>query len=181
MTGAYDDELQVDGAISRISPVVDPTTGTVKVTVDVAADQTVIRPGQYVKVRIEVDRHTDVLTIPRRALVWDDGEPIAWKVIEAKPPEPSEDDEERDEDDDESGGFLAGLFGGDEAAEEIEEDDIDPLLIQNWRNHDQSHTVEDNTEEMSLEMDLDAYRTNDSQVLPNAKSNKNSKIEGINP
>ena len=126
LTGAYDDELQVDGAISRISPVVDPTTGTVKVTVDVAADQTVIRPGQYVKVRIEVDRHTDVLTIPRRALVWDDGEPVAWKVIEAKPPEPSEDAEESTEDDDESGGFLAGLFGGDEAAEETEEDDTDP-------------------------------------------------------
>ena len=129
MTGAYDDELQVDGAVSRISPVVDPTTGTVKVTVDVAADQTVIRPGSTSRF---ASRSTGIPTyspFPDELSVWDDGEPVAWKVIEAKPPGPSEDDgrgqrgRRR-----ESGGFLAELFGGDEAAEEGEEDDTDP-----WR------------------------------------------------
>ena len=86
LTGAYDEDSEVAGHISRISPVVDPTSGTVKVTIDVEPDQTAIRPGQYVKVRVEVDRHEGVVTIPRRALVWDDGEPVAWRIVEAKPP-----------------------------------------------------------------------------------------------
>jgi membrane fusion protein (multidrug efflux system) len=124
LTGAYDEEIKVNGTVSRISPVVDPTTGTVKVTVDVEPDQTAIRPGQYVKVRIEVDRHNDVLTIPRRALVWDDGEPVAWKVVEAKPPEPKE--EEEGEPEAAKGGFLAKVFGGGEENEADGEPEKDP-------------------------------------------------------
>jgi multidrug efflux pump subunit AcrA (membrane-fusion protein) len=125
LTGAYVDNSEVAGQISRISPVVDPTTGTVKVTIDVEPDQTSIRPGQYVKVRVEIDRHADVLTIPRRALVWDDGEPVAWRVIEAKAPEVDKDSEEPGEEPDEPG-FLAGFFSdrSDEAG--AEEEDADP-------------------------------------------------------
>jgi membrane fusion protein (multidrug efflux system) len=123
LTGAYDDEVEVDGAISRISPVVDPTTGTVKVTVDVEADQTVIRPGQYVKVRVEVDRHADVLTIPRRALVWDDGEPIAWKIVDAPIEEASA--ETRAEAEESSGGPIARWFRSRDAEEETD-DPSDP-------------------------------------------------------
>jgi len=117
LTGAYDEEARVRGTVGRISPVVDPTTGTVKVTVDVEPGQSAIRPGQYVKVRVEVDRHSDVLTIPRRALVWDDGEPVAWKVVEAPAPEP-----EADEETDEEPGFLAKLFGGEADAGDSEEE-----------------------------------------------------------
>lgn len=44
--------------------------------------------------------------------------------------------------------------------------------------------MEDNTEEMSreidLEMDLDGFRTNDSQALPNTQSNRNSRIDSFN-
>lgn len=116
LTGAYDEEQQVAGAVGRISPVVDPTTGTVKVTVDVEPGQTVIRPGQYVKVQVEVDRHTDVLTIPRRALVWDDGEPIAWKIVDA-PIEAAHGDDDGDNQGPSSGGFFARWFG-DQADEE---------------------------------------------------------------
>ncbi|HCH61692.1 MAG: hypothetical protein CL927_17090 [Deltaproteobacteria bacterium] len=110
LTGAYDDDLQVDGSISRISPVVDPTTGTVKVTVDVAPGQTIIRPGQYVKVRIEVDRHADVLTIPRRALAWDDGEPVAWKIVDKPSDTDANDASDPDTNEDRSKGFFARWF-----------------------------------------------------------------------
>lgn len=124
LTSAYDDELQAPGHITRISPVVDPATGTVKVTIAVDPGQTVLRPGQYVKVRVEVDRHSGVKTIPRRALVWDDGEPVAWLVVDKEAPEPAEvDGEEEAEASDDGGGFLAQLFGGDEESGEGEEDD----------------------------------------------------------
>jgi len=124
LTGAYDDETEVAGRVARISPVVDPTSGTVKVTIDMEPGQSAIRPGQYVKVRVEVNRHSDVLTIPRRALVWDDGEPVAWKVIEAKPPEI---DDATAEEGAEELGFLAKLFAGEDGSDgEDGEEESDP-------------------------------------------------------
>lgn len=106
LTGAYDETIQVRGHVERIAPVVDAATGTIKVTIAVEPGQTSIRPGQYVKVLVEVDRHHDVLTIPKRALVWDDGEPVAWKVVEAEAPV-IEDEETKDA---EEPGFFAKLF-----------------------------------------------------------------------
>lgn len=74
---------------------------------------------------------------------------------------------------------VAEEYDGQFKKQEIEEDDVDPRLIRKWRENDQSQTMEDNTEEMSLEMDLDAYRTNDSQALPNTQSNRNSRIDSF--
>jgi len=124
LTSAYDEDSEVAGRVSRISPVVDPASGTVKVTIDVEAGQSAIRPGQYVKVRVEVDRHDDVLTIPRRALVWDDGEPVAWRVIEAEAPEPEDAGEEGEGD--EEPGFLAKLFAEEGQGSEDGEEEADP-------------------------------------------------------
>jgi len=128
LAGAYDESATASGQVQRISPVVDAATGTVRVTVAVdeppEAVAHTIRPGQFVKVRIEVDRHDDVLTIPRRGLVWEDGEPIAWTVVDA-PPEEKKDEEKEDEPDEPA--FFAKLFGGDEAkADAAKEPEKDP-------------------------------------------------------
>lgn len=58
----------VDARIERIAPLVDPETGTVKVTVvvDRAAG---LRPGSFVRVDIVTDTHQDALVAPRSALV----------------------------------------------------------------------------------------------------------------
>ncbi len=113
LSSAYNPDATATGSILRISPVVDAATGTVRVTVAIAPGQETLRPGQFVKARIEVARHDDVLTIPRRALVWEDGEPIAWAVEDAPPEEPDEGDGEDAEAADEPG-LLARLFGGEE-------------------------------------------------------------------
>lgn len=99
LTGAYDEEAGATGAVERVSPVVEASSGTVRVTIQVNAEGATLRPGQFVKVRIEVGRHDDVLTLPRRGLVWEDGEPIAWTVVDAPSPEPvsGEEDEGQDE------------------------------------------------------------------------------------
>lgn len=119
LQGAYDAAAVASGSVDRISPVVDPQSGTVRVTVRVDAAGTQLRPGQFVKVRLEVDRHEDVLTVPRRAVVWEDGEPLAWLVVDAPPPEA--DDAAADEDAAaaaaEGGNFLTRLFGGDAEAD----------------------------------------------------------------
>ncbi len=119
LQGAYDEEARGEGTVRRISPVVDSQSGTVRVTIDVDADTTDLRPGQFVKTRIEVDRHTDVLTIPRRALVWIDGQPVAWTVVDAEwKPEGEEEgadkaDQPGDDAKQEEPGFFAKLMAGD--------------------------------------------------------------------
>jgi membrane fusion protein (multidrug efflux system) len=53
--------------VLRVSPVVDATTGTVRVTLEVdGRDQ--LRPGMFASVFLEVERHADALTIPKAAL-----------------------------------------------------------------------------------------------------------------
>ncbi|MDG1484534.1 MAG: efflux RND transporter periplasmic adaptor subunit [Myxococcota bacterium] len=118
LSSAYNEDATATATISRISPVVDAATGTVRVTVDIAPGQDTLRPGQFVKTRIEVARHDDVLTIPRRALVWEDGEPIAWTVEDA--PEEVDVDEDGPAEEDAEGeesGFFAKLFGGEDGGE----------------------------------------------------------------
>lgn len=125
LSGAYDEDSGASGTVARISPVVDATSGTVRVTIQISPDQQILRPGQFARVRIEVDRHSDVITIPRRALVWEDGEPVAWVVTDAPPPEAEAAEEEAvaeaDAEPKAGGGLLGRLFGkGDQPTAEDE-------------------------------------------------------------
>lgn len=133
LSGAYDDSASASGRVERISPVVDAQTGTVRVTIAVDAppedsEGPSIRPGQFVKVRIEVGRHADVLTIPRRALVWIDGEPVAWQVVDAPPEEDKEEGEATEKEEDEPG-LLAKIFG---AGDKDEKDSGDAEAHDPW-------------------------------------------------
>jgi RND family efflux transporter MFP subunit len=78
-----DDATEVPGRIERISPVVDPASGTVKVTVGLDPGQITLRPGMFVAVEIVVATHADARLIPKRAVVYDEGEPHAFVVVEA--------------------------------------------------------------------------------------------------
>ena len=60
----------VVGEIERISPVVDPRTGTVRVTVAVPRRDG-LRPGMFVDVSLVTDVKPDALRVPKRALVYD--------------------------------------------------------------------------------------------------------------
>ncbi|MFQ5720521.1 MAG: efflux RND transporter periplasmic adaptor subunit [Acidobacteriota bacterium] len=58
----------LDAVIDRIAPAVDPSTGTVKVTLSVAHPEG-IRPGAFVRADIVTDTHDDALVVSRPALV----------------------------------------------------------------------------------------------------------------
>ena len=121
LAGAYDENARATGKVLRVSPVVDEATGTVRVTIAVESSaEGRLRPGQFVEVRIEVDRRDGVLTIPRKAIQWQDGSPVAWRVIEKK--EDEEDDKKKAGEDEEKG-FFASFF---QREENEEEDDHDP-------------------------------------------------------
>ena len=57
------------GNVKRVSHVVDPSTGTVKVTVYVTHDPN-IRPGMFIKVRLLTDTITDALLVPKKAVIY---------------------------------------------------------------------------------------------------------------
>jgi len=74
--------IEVGGKVQRISPVVDPQTGTVKVTIAVDPGQKDLRPGMFVNVDIIVNTHEDALLLPKRALVYAEGKPYIFVVDE---------------------------------------------------------------------------------------------------
>lgn len=62
-------EVHFAGRIRQISPVVDTSTGTVKVTVEATAPPKQVRPGSFVTVNIVRETHSDALLLPREAVL----------------------------------------------------------------------------------------------------------------
>ena len=68
------------GRIKRISPVIDPATGTVKVTVEVRDPSRRLKPGMFARINIIYDVHEDVLTAPKDAIISEDRENAVFVV-----------------------------------------------------------------------------------------------------
>ncbi len=68
------------GRVARLSPVVDPQTGTFKVTVEVRRTDHVLAPGMFSRVSVTYDVHKDALTVPRAAIITEDGESAVYVV-----------------------------------------------------------------------------------------------------
>ncbi len=66
--------------VVRIAPVVDNTSGTVKVTVEPTDTGTLARPGMYARVSLLYDEHTDALLVPRQALLEEDQQTTVYVV-----------------------------------------------------------------------------------------------------
>jgi membrane fusion protein (multidrug efflux system) len=71
------------GSIDRISPIVDPATGTVKVTV-ATPRQEGLRPGMYVEVELVTAVHDAALLVPKRALVYDNDQIFVFRLKEER-------------------------------------------------------------------------------------------------
>ena len=68
-----------EGSVERISPIVDPRSGTVKVTIDVGG-QPGLRPGMYVDVNLVTATREDAVLVPKRALVYDNDQIFVYRV-----------------------------------------------------------------------------------------------------
>jgi len=60
--------------VTRVSPIVDPDTGTFKITVEISDERRRIKPGMFARLSIVYDRHANALQVPRSAIVEDAGE-----------------------------------------------------------------------------------------------------------
>lgn len=71
-----------EGRVDRVAPVVDAGSGTFRVICAFSGD-TLLQPGMFGRFRIDYDQRADVLTIPRQALLDDEGEPAVYVTRDA--------------------------------------------------------------------------------------------------
>lgn len=58
-----------EGTVARISPTVDPETGTFKATVEVTDAESRLKPGMFGRLAVIYDQQRDTLLLPRDALI----------------------------------------------------------------------------------------------------------------
>ena len=73
-------DVDFPGRIIRISPVVDPNSGTFRVTLAIDDADGRLRPGMFVKNKIVTATHERASLVPKRAIVFDDGYPHVFVV-----------------------------------------------------------------------------------------------------
>jgi membrane fusion protein (multidrug efflux system) len=76
-------DVSFTGRIIRISPVVDPASGTFKVTVGLDGTEGALRPGMFVTSHIVTSTHKDAVLVPKRAVVYDDGLPHVFLIADS--------------------------------------------------------------------------------------------------
>ncbi|HSN51637.1 MAG TPA: efflux RND transporter periplasmic adaptor subunit [Woeseiaceae bacterium] len=63
----------IAASVSRVSPIVDPQTGTFKITVEIVDARRRIKPGMFGRIGVVYDVREDALQIPRSAIIEDQG------------------------------------------------------------------------------------------------------------
>jgi membrane fusion protein (multidrug efflux system) len=72
------------GEILRVNPVVDATTGTVKVTLAMAAEQPELKPGMFGRVEILYDRKPNATLVSKDAVITEDAATSVFVVAAGK-------------------------------------------------------------------------------------------------
>ncbi len=72
------------GKIARVSPVIDPATGTFKITVEVNDPTAKLKPGMFARIGVVYERRAQALQIPRTAIVDNDGQATVFVVNKDK-------------------------------------------------------------------------------------------------
>ncbi len=80
ITSEFLPDRQFEGWVKRISPVIDPQSGTFKVTVGMSNPEYDVLPGLFVKATITTEERDDALLVPKRAIVYDGGNQFIFTV-----------------------------------------------------------------------------------------------------
>jgi len=73
---------RLQGRVTLISPVIDPNSGTIKITVEVTEYPADTRPGDFAEVQIVTERHDETTLVPRGAVVTDKGETVVFVALD---------------------------------------------------------------------------------------------------
>lgn len=70
--------------VSRISPTVDPVTGTFRVQLTMNSPQHGIAAGMFSRVQIAYERHDNVMLLPRNAIIREDTDTVVYVVTDGE-------------------------------------------------------------------------------------------------
>jgi len=76
--------ISFDATVARISPIVDPATGTFKISIEVSDPSRRLKPGMFGRINIVYDSHEMALQIPRSAVIEEAGESAVFIVNDDK-------------------------------------------------------------------------------------------------
>ena len=77
-------DMAILASVTRVSPIVDPATGTFKITIEIRDATRRIKPGMFGRMSIVYDRHENVLLIPRSAVAEELGIESVFVVEDGK-------------------------------------------------------------------------------------------------
>ena len=78
------DDKRILASVTRVSPIVDPETGTFKITIEIRDESRRIKPGMFGRMSIIYDRHENVLQVPRSAVMEEMGVESVFVVEDDK-------------------------------------------------------------------------------------------------
>lgn len=70
--------------VTRVSPIVDPETGTFKITIEIRDTERRIKPGMFGRMSIIYDEHENALQVPRSAIIESAGRKSVFVVVDDK-------------------------------------------------------------------------------------------------
>ena len=103
---------RLTGRIMLISPVIDPTSGTIKLTIEVPEYPAGTRPGDFAQVQIVTEKRDGATLVPRLAVLTDKGESVVFTLAEGEPPTAERRIVEVGFTDDDHAQILSGLVAG---------------------------------------------------------------------
>ena len=71
---------QFGAIVSRVSPVVDPDTGTFKISIEVSDPSRQLKPGMFGRISIVYDMHANAMQIPRSAIIEEAGQSAVYVI-----------------------------------------------------------------------------------------------------
>ncbi len=74
----------LEGVVTLVSPIVDASTGTVKITAEIRRPPAGVRPGDFAQVKIVTERREDAVVVPSKAIVEEQGEKIVYVIADGK-------------------------------------------------------------------------------------------------
>ncbi len=75
-------DASFEAVVARKSPIVDPETGTFKISIEVSDASRRLKPGMFGRIGIVIDMHANALQIPRSAIVESAGQSSVFVVSE---------------------------------------------------------------------------------------------------
>lgn len=75
---------RLEGRIKLISPIIDPASGTIKLTIEIPRYPDDVRPGDFAQVRIVTERRDGAVLVPRGAVLTDKGEQVVYVPVAAE-------------------------------------------------------------------------------------------------